>query len=361
MLQRVMINGIKLPRLYIAENEEDILLAQQNGIPYIRWKQGQKALIRMLLRPTLEHMFPHIKWNLVLGPKRMFMTEVELCDTNGETITGGRAGIGTTTYDDDSDTIIEGASVANDERLFGHDVSEVGAMPTSKLDIETYVGDMSSYVNLEVLQRLRLMPAFIGDILDCVRTNIGNGTYWSEGYNKRLGLPVGRYDSARQLRNLIILDVSGSIPRGISATMLTLVDTLRTQLSADLIITSDISRFYPMGEELPTPQELRDKFSYNNESKEFFKILQRNIRGHHYGHVISFGDHDTPDYWWGKCSGEYDLQGITVDHVHHYHTCVNGWYGDMKTGYAKWCHMLPKKPIESYDTSWCRMIKKRVE
>lgn len=357
MLQRVMISGIKLPRLYIAENQEDILLAQQNGIPYIRWKQGQDALIKMLLRPTLERMFPHIKWSLILGPRRKFMTDVEVYDTDGETVTGGGTGIRTTYYDD-GDTITETASVTTGERLFRNDADTITAMPMHKLDIETYVGDMSGYVNLEVLQRLRLMPAFIGDILDCVRTNVGNGTYWSEGYNKRLGLPVGRYDSARQLRNLIILDVSGSIPRGISATMLTLVDTLRTQLSADLIITSDISRFYPMGEELPTPQQLRDKFSYNNESDEFFEILQKNIRGHHYGHVISFGDNDTPDYWWGRRNEKYDLQGITVDHVHHYHTGEYA-YGDTQTGYARWCHMLSRQPVVSYDTSWCSMIKKK--
>src|SRR5574344_1960570 len=78
MLKRVMLDGIELPRLYIAENREDVAIAQDKGIPYVRWTQGNEALIKMLLRPTLERMFPHIKWNKVLGPKFRFRTKVEI-------------------------------------------------------------------------------------------------------------------------------------------------------------------------------------------------------------------------------------------------------------------------------------------
>jgi hypothetical protein len=229
-----------------------------------------------------------------------------------------------------------------------------------RLDLEDYMGDMSSYVNLEVLQRLKLMPRFIGDILDCIKINIGSGMYWREGYNKRLGIPVGRFNASGQLPNLIILDVSGSIPRGISATMISLIDTLRTQLSADLIITSSHSRFYPMGSELPDPQRIRDMFSYGNEAAEFWGILSTYIRGRHYGHVFSFGDNDTPDYFnYHQAKGPV-LEGTIVEHVHHYHTGKFYETGvDMrKTGYAKWCHMLGNEPLVEYDTSWCNVIRK---
>ena len=36
-------------------------LLSANGIPYVRWKYGQEQLIRQLLRPALEKMFPGIR------------------------------------------------------------------------------------------------------------------------------------------------------------------------------------------------------------------------------------------------------------------------------------------------------------
>lgn len=384
MLQRVMLDGIELPKLYIAENASDVKIAKENGIPYVRWSYGQDALIRMLLRPVLERMFPHIKWNAVLGRKRRFKTKVVMCEgtpnadeemKNIKDLDELAEGGGTEEKwkpsdsseeidmsDDiemDEDGIItEQADPTTGTRLF-HDETQTELVPVRMLDIKDYIGDMSSYVNIEILQRLRLMPAFIGDILDCVKLNIGSGMYWSEGYNKKRGLPVGRYNSSGQLPNLIILDVSGSIPRGISATMISLIDTLRTQLSADLIITSTHSRFYPMGSKLPDPQRIRDMFGYGNEDVDFFGILNSEIRGKHYGHVFSFGDFDTPYYASFKADPNKSLEGTMVEHVHHYHTGAWAPYGKtkLKTGYAEWCHMLSKAPKEDYDTSWCEVIK----
>lgn len=383
MLQRVMLDGIELPRLYIAENKSDAELAMSKGIPFVRWTKGQDLLIKILLRPVLEQMFPNIKWNKVLGPRRRFRTKVEVYKTEqtDQSEIVGRLDKTTTdnvaSMSEDGDAITSnGSTDANeDDVLTELSVSTTGerlfnrgggiATRHESLDLEDYVGDMSSYVNIDILQRLRLMPAFIGDILDCVKINVGSGLYWREGYNKRLGIPIGRFNASGQLPNLIILDVSGSIPRGISATMISLIDTLRTQLSADLIITSTISRFYPMGSSLPDPQELRQVFGYGNESFDFFAILNNNIRGRHYGHVFSFGDNDTPDYsWFKRMSNDYSLAGTKVEHVHHYHTGSWVLYNtsfndrcDAKTGYAKWCHMLADKPTVDFDTSWCKVIK----
>ena len=373
MLQRVTIDGIELPRLYIAENRSDADLAKSKGIPFIKWTQGQDMLIKVLLRPVLEKMFPDIKWTMVLGPRRRFRTKVNIYETETTQVEDHDIKLDEHVehdddwvpsqsenehYMDDVDIDDDGimteiSGISSTERLFNGGQEMVVC---HNLDIEDYVGDLSSYVNIEVLQRLRLMPAFIGDILDCIKINIGSGMYWREGYNKRLGIPVGRFDSSGQLPNLIILDVSGSIPRGISATMISLVDTLRTQLSADLIITSSNSRFYPMGTELPDPQRIRDMFGYGNEAKDFFHILSTNIRNKHYGHVFSFGDCDTPFYY---SSDRPCLEGTVVEHVHHYHT-GQYWRGDkddMETGYAKWCHMLQKAPLAEYDTSWCKVIR----
>lgn len=379
MLKKVEMDGIRLPRLYIAENARDAKVAMDNGIPFIRWTKGQEELVKILLRPVLEKMFPHIKWDKVLGERKKFKTYVNIChDDDGtpdqlelaKTIDDdtpssyepssleplGSASDGTMSYDEasvDEDGFMYESSYATDsERTFFD--TEGSRMSYDKLSIFDYMGDVSSYVNIEILQRLRLMPAFIGDILDCVKLNLGSGMYWREGYNKRLGLLNGRFDASRQLPNLVILDVSGSIPRGISATMIALIDTLRTQLSADLIITSDISVFYPMGSKLPSPQELRNKFGYGNEASMFFDIMAKNISGRHYGHVFSFGDEDTPSYFNHQRRNFPSMCGTKVEFVHHYHTLYEG----ESTGYAKWCHMLAEEPEVEYDTSWCNFIYK---
>lgn len=381
MLQRVTIDGIELPRLYIAENKKDADLAMSKGIPFVRWTKGQDMLIKILLRPVLERMFPHIKWSKMLGPRRRFRTEVTISEATDaidnqadedlklgmpeqdrksieidDTIDEDDIEYPDVCMDEDG-MLVEHSDASSNERLFdgsGHQMTL-----THNLDLEDYVGDLSSCVDLEVLQRLKLMPAFIGDILDCIKINIGSGMRWREGYNKRLGIPVGRFNSPGQLPNLIILDVSGSIPRGISATMISLIDTLRTQLSADLIITSSNSRYYPMGSELPDPQRIRDMFGYGNESVEFFEILSMYMRGRHYGHVFSFGDNDTPFY--DNTALRPNLEGTIVEHVHHYHTgtAYRNFQNDnsLKTGYAKWCHMLASQPLEDYDTSWCTVIR----
>lgn len=373
MLQRVELDGIKLPRLYIAENMQDANLAKSKGIPYIRWTQGIDQLIRQLLRPVLEKMFPDIMWGKILGRRKKFRSQIEmwnsvdeheedevgLLDTHGDiTSDDWKPSISDDEYvqdivTDEDGVITEIADSSSSERLFSGGTGEMTIC--HKLDIEDYIGDMSSYVNIEVLQKLQLMPAFIGDILDCVKLNVTSGIRWSEGYNKRRDLCIGRFNASTQLPNLVILDVSASIPRGISATMISLIDTLRTQLSADLIITSTNSRFYPMGAELPDPQRIRDMFGYGNEQYEFFKILTNNIRGRHYGHVISFGDYDTPDY---KDAPIGMLEGTRVEHVYHYHTGTWGLEKNKKTGYAKWCHLLSEQPKEDYDESWCKIMRR---
>ena len=381
MLQRVMLDGIELPRLYIAENLEDVEIAKDKGIPFVRWSLGNDALVRMLLRPTLEKLFPYIKWNSVLGPKRRFKTKVTVYEQHDEDFEGSiddHVATEATEFDseaepeehpleckdeetefEDDDVLVEESDVTTGTRVFEMTEQQTQQCIEKKLSIQDYIGDMSSYVDLDILQRLRIMPAFIGDIMDCIKVNATSGIYWNEGYNKKLGQAVGNFNRSGQLPNLIILDISGSIPRGISATMLTLIDTLRSQLSADLIITSSNSKFYPMGTELPDPQSLRDRFGYGNETYEFVDILAKKIAGKHYGHVISFGDDDTPDYSvFQKHADSYSLMGTKVEHVHHFHT-GKSWHcsKEIKTGYAKWCHLLANEPEAEYNTDWCHVIK----
>lgn len=370
MLQRVEMDGIEFPKLYIAENNRDVDIAMRNGIPFIKWNKGIDKLISYVLRPTLEKMFPSIDWNKVLGPKHYFKTDVQIVE-------GGPAkpiddlGIfdnqkmleAQYEYDKHVDELChdlghceEVSDIADSKREFSNQISNEERF-VKKLDIYSYIGDVSSNIDLSVLQKLNLLPKFVGNVIDCIKVNLSNSMNWTEGYTKKLGAPLGNFSSKKILPNLIILDISGSIPRGISATMLTLIDTMRKQVNADLIITADRSMFYSADDKLPDPQTLRDYFGYGNEAAEFYSILDQYVIGREWGHVISFGDNDCPADFNNKYCNyggvEADVPELTntkVHQVHHYHTRRN-----ICTGYAKWCHMIPDIGV-SYDTSWCNVI-----
>lgn len=356
MLTRVTMPGVELPRLYIAENQCDVNQATRTGIPYIKWTKGNDELIRVLLRPTLEKMFPGILWDKFLGPKPKFNTEVVMQCKDDVNAHNSIALSEEPFYLKDQPSIepdpeellnreSEEASVPEDWR-YHHGTDDTYEV---KLPIDVYMADACSQVNLDVLQSLHLMPQFIGDIMSCIQTNLTAQHRWAEGWNKKLGAAVGNFNRSNQLPNLIILDISGSIPRGISATMLTLLDTLRSQLSADVIITASHSKFYKHGDELPDPQTLRDSFGYGNEDKDFFHILKTRIKGKHYGHVFSFGDYDSP-YW--EMFDSQDLRDTKVGYAHSYHTYQN----DM-TGYLRWIDNLQVQPPVEKDCSWCEYMR----
>ena len=382
MLKRVTLEGITLPRLYIAENNEDVKIAMENGFPFVRWRQGTEALIKMLLRPTLEKMFPGIIWNKVLGKKKNYRTEV--VQVEGRTLEddvdftgfdneamveaqhrydkGEAISKYNHVYDGTEEPVFEVAEVAEAKREFTGVVSNEASFE-KRTAIEDYVGDLSTCVNLDVLQKLNLLPSFLGDIVDCIKVNLANNMRWTEGYNKKLGVPLGRFGVGGVLPNLIILDVSGSIPRGISATMLTLIDTMRAQLNAELIITANRSVYYDRETELPTPQALRNYFGYGNEAAEFYAILNQYVAGREFGHVISFGDYDSPVNFGVRRNGlKLELKGTKVHAVHHYHTGASSWRNGStayRTGYAGWCHKLGDKSMAEFkDQSWCSIMKK---
>ena len=374
MLQKITIEGVNFPRLYMAEDSTDVRVAKENGIPYVRWSHGLESLIKQLLRPTLEKMFPGIVWDQVLGRRKKFNPTIQLC--SGSEV---ESDIDYNSQEFDNDKMVEAQHEYDktyDDRLYDHDVDDLVFDPATerrefcstasnkatfveKMKLEDYIGDLTSSVNIDVLQKLNLLPKFLGDIVDCIKVNLSNNMRWMDGYNKKLGVPLGRFGSSKCLPNLIILDISGSIPRGISATMLTLIDTMRTQLDADLIITSDRSVFYSRESELPKPQTLRNYFGFGNEAAEFYAILKKHVFGREWGHVISFGDNDSPERYkhYDESIRFPDPINTKIHAVHHYHTGYS-FTNDFRTGYALWCHDVNSDVEEHYDQSWCNCIRK---
>lgn len=377
MLQRIAIDGINFPRLYIAENQRDVAIARDNGIPYIRWQWGQEELVKQLLRPVIEKMFPGIDWNKVLGKKKPVRSQViivsgskqeepsEIADVDNDAMLEAQHDYDKVvdTFDhetqepDENGEYTRLVDIAEDPRacIGGSTAPNYNDFHVDHMSIQQYVGDLSSSVDIDALQKLGMLPKFVGDVTDCIKHNISQSMRWTEGYTKKLGYPLGKFNCKAELPNLVIIDVSSSIPDGIAATMLTLADTLRSQCNAELIITSARSGYYPVGAELPKPQTLRDYYGRNNESYEFLGILAKYIAGREFGHVISFGDNDNPGRWHSirPTAAGVNLQNTKVHAVHHYHT----YKKDTETGYARWVRECCPSAEQIFDTSWCTVMK----
>ena len=339
-MHKLSVGNIKLPDIYVCEDKHEAKEAKHHGLPYVlRPKHmNDNELIAILLWQTLKKKFPHINWYKVLHLPHSKMSTVIICVPGGEAKANGDTG--------DSRT----ADIATSKRTFSGGKA-IGEDDYCERKLMEYIGDESAHVNIEQLQALNLLPSFLSNIADSIRRNL-YGYNWSEGYNKKLGVPIGNFDAAYERRNLMILDISGSIPRGISATMLTLIDTLRTQANADLIITGSISLWYEAGTELPSPQEIRNKCGYGNEAVQFNNILREHVKGREFGNVICFGDHDTPRYFSGYQSSRPAMEGTKVGKLWSYHTTSN----HATPGYAEWVKDAVPDVEEEIDTSWCSIM-----
>ena len=99
----------------------------------------------------------------------------------------------------------------------------------------SYIGDIP-HVDITVLEDLDILPKWFGNITSVIQENLSD-LYWQDGYTKKLGMMTGSYTGTDQARNLIIIDISGSIPRGISDTMIAFADPLRGRCNTDLNLT----------------------------------------------------------------------------------------------------------------------------
>ena len=365
--------GIPLPEIYICTNSVDAMKLKGTGIPYIITRLDDLDIVKLILRTTLERKFPHIDWKEVLGIKTRRRLNVIVSGNTGEDFDGADNQVGIDGTDDQAD--IDSPLEVDNTNSCDHDVSEIASSDRNfggvhgysgtneeKIPVDEYCADEAASVNIEQLQELGLLPKFMDDIATAIRLNLEGSMIWMDSWNKRLGACVGNMVYTESLPNLIILDVSWSIPEGISATMLELIETLRDRAEADLIVTGGTSKYWSRDEELPSPSAIRGMIPRSNESTHFAQILREEISGRKFGNVISFGDYDNP-YRYGMLEGSdltvtddftrmFGLQGTEVKRCLHYHTIDK-----TRTGYAKWCKAISPGCEEVFDNTWCKVMR----
>lgn len=384
-MERLVIGSLPLPRIYIARGKKDINECRSNGIPYIYWKGDTKKLVKLVLYPILKNMFPHIKWENELGIHRYDGVFVHKPINRGIDEKHGNPYENTVQFNDVieyQDKAYDDISQMDEDEFAGHGAVDNGSTHTRIMhdnqmnygycteSVTDAIGDISAYVDLSEIQKLGLLPTWIGEIHEVIKRNLDD-YMWQEGWNRKLGCSVGNYHASQQAPNLLIIDVSASIPPGIAATMLALAGTLREQCNADLIVTGKTSGWYPLDHDLPTAQELRAAHGRSNEADMFNAILKEKVLGREWGNVISFGDDDCPAKckWWDvlSCGNLDDYKkeecnsvrrtGVTkVHHLYSYHTHDYGEYPAV-TGYAQWVVDVCPDVIITHNSDWVRSMK----
>ena len=370
-MHRLQVAGLPLPEVYVCRTKADAMTLADAGIPYIKTNMKDIDIVKVILYRILKDRFPYIKWHHILGasctrrlnvivPGHKVQDEGE---GDGDPI--GTFSIASVGIPDDGEQggtegpeEEEDAGKGHGESLIAEDYREfcnqgVEDVQDRVVPVDDFCFDEASHVNVETLQALGFLPKFMDDAARAIRINFENRMRWRECWNKRLGAAVGDVDYGFEAANLIILDISGSIPEGISATMLRLIDSLRTQTNAEVIITGSTSMYWGDGEELPEPEWIRQHIGYGNEAEEFFKILRAHVAGRHFGNVISFGDNDSPYYRFSRddTPERNPLVGVRVDRVMHYHTTF-----ERETGYARWVKIFCPDAEQVIDTSWCEVM-----
>ena len=226
-----------------------------------------------------------------------------------------------------------------------------------------FIKDSSVYVDIQKLKNLNVFPVWLNDIEEAVHTNIHNfATFNDNMYNKKLDGMYGALDLLSPPKNLIIIDISGSIPKAVSSTCLTLSKNLAETFYADILITGSKSTLY----EYEKLNDLNIKIIYeengmDNDQVYFRKLLSGLKRK--YKTVISFGDNHNPGQRWhnsynrnaGTIS-EKDGKKLCqweVDNIISFHTGNCSSYKKL-TGYATW--FTPKGEIKHIE-NWVKYLK----
>lgn len=161
-----------------------------------------------------------------------------------------------------------------------------------------FVRDSACYVDIEKLKALNVFPVWLNQIEEAIKTNIHNfATFNYNMYNKKLEGMYGGVELASPNRNLIIIDISGSIPRAVSSTCLNLAKNLAESFFADLLITGSKSTLYTYENmhELNV-QRVYDENGMDNDQVWFKKLVTEQKRI--YKTAIVFGDNDSPCWGW---------------------------------------------------------------
>lgn len=229
------------------------------------------------------------------------------------------------------------------------DLLELTSLEDSAEQFQQYVRDTSTYVDVKKLKELNVFPLWLDTIEKAIETNIHNFAVFNNNmYNKKLEGMYGGLELTSPNRNLIIIDISSSIPRAVSSTCLNLAKNLVETFYADLIITGSISTFYAYEEMEKLDVETVYENGMNNDQAYFKKIVSGTEK--HYKTAIVFGDNDSPCNSWTKSDKKISIEDgkklckWKVDKLISFHTKGT----DHLAAYGTWFSPLEEERIADW-------------
>lgn len=317
MITKILSKRVELPPIYLVENEDDYKTLPK-GLPYIVGTQSDLAFIRVFLefqilyKSCVRTGLP-IKWLDCLRrigyPNNLKQFSLQ---SGGDYWTSDKSGSSSLAVDD----LIE----------------------------EQYL------VNFDALSELKILPTWLDDIRASVEANIIDEVLFDPlAFNKQIGMHIGAAGLKHNLKNLLILDVSGSIPNGVVVTITRLAKLMSKKFYADVIVTGG-QTFMVEYEKVPETDfvELARTAGRNNEGEMYKAIVEKEKV---YNTVIAFGDNDSPSAYSGN-SSTYTLNPkFKVNTIYSLHTDK---HSSNVVGYAKYL----KAGVTHLVKDWVNTIEK---
>jgi hypothetical protein len=292
-----------LPLIYLIEDTKELSTIPL-GVPYIKGSNKDYNDYVMLLEFDIL-----LKSALKTGLP--FNWEKILRDNGYKNLFKGQAYSDCCVYITDEDSVIIDTTLEDVDK---------------SLTVSEFIADISYQVDIDVLKELKVIPTwFSSKIEEAIKSNILSSITWNPAlYNKKLDNTSGNITLSTPDRNLIIIDISASIPKSIAKACLLLSKTMVTQFFADLIITGARSGLFDYTEvdALDVDQVYQD-YGQNNECKDFRAIVSQH---RNYDNVIVFGDNHTPlDSWTNKdkkisFKQAYDICNFKINKIYSFHT-----------------------------------------
>ncbi len=275
MLQLIKSPKIDLPPIYLVENQTD-LDQLPKGIPYVIGTQSELKFITIFLE---------------------FQVLLRSCNRTGLPVK----------WED----CLRKLGYNNNIRPF--QLSSGGTYYESQegratLELDEFI-EGQYLVNLDRLSELKLLPTWLEDIKLAVQTNIIDEVMFDPtAFNKQLGLQTGGAVIKHNPRNLLIFDVSSTMPTSIVIATTGLAKLMSKKFYADIIVTGGRSFFVDYDDMYKSDiVEIAKKAGRSNESVDFRKIVKEDKI---YNTIISFGDDDNPGSGFEcnfKCENLYSL------------------------------------------------------
>lgn len=241
------------------------------------------------------------------------------------------------------------------------DLSSLKSLREDSLDLKTFSKDASAFVNIEKLKSLNVFPIWLDTVEKAIETNIHNYAVFNPNmYNKKLDGMYGGLEFTSPKRNLIIIDISGSIPKAVSSTFLNMSKNLAESFYSDLLITGSKSTLYEY--ERLYELDLNDIYSQNGMDNDqvWFKNLVSTSEKQ-YETAIVVGDNHSPCSRWSNLFNKNTkeisrkdgkkLCKWKINKLISFHTTVGT---DRIAGYADWFTISEDK-IERID-NWVKYL-----